>query len=187
MIVTKDPCDTRLTAKNVTSCFARDSGGTCFSDWSLRKEDVGRLMRRVVAKPCVPSRFILWQIFFWKDVYLKILSQILHVRFSIMLESELLTPARVARTGLTRKMGYFGMRFLGSELALVGLNVYFLFHGEPKRKRFGLRWVKSHQSFCGSRFNSSVFSTHQSCCSAAEIWVQLTTCWWGYPLRASGS
>lgn len=48
-----------------------------------------------------------------------------------MLESELLTPARVARTGLTRKMGYFGMRFMGSELALVGLNVYFLFHGEP--------------------------------------------------------
>lgn len=137
---------------------------------------------RAIATP-----FILWQIFFWKDVYLKILSQIPHVRFSIMLESELLTPARVGRTGLTRKMGYFGMRFLGSEFALVGLNVDFLFHGEPKRKRFGLRWVKSHQSFCVSRFNSSVFSTHQSCCSGAEIWVQLTTCWWGYPLRASGS
>lgn len=61
-----------------------------------------------------------------------ILSQILHVRFSIMLESELLTPATVARTGLTHKMGYFGMRFLGSELALVRLNVDFLFHREPK-------------------------------------------------------
>lgn len=63
---------------------------------------------------------------------MKILSQILHVRFSIMLESELLTPARVARTGLTRKMGYFGMRFFGSELALVRFNVDFLFRSEPK-------------------------------------------------------
>lgn len=76
-------------------------------EWSLRKEGVDGLVRRVAAKPGM--------------------------------------PARIARTGLTCKTQYFGPRLSGSELALVRLNVDFLFHSEPKRKWFGLRLVKSRQ------------------------------------------
>lgn len=57
MIVTKDLCETASLPKKSQAVLHVIQGELFFSDLrSLRKEDVGRLMRSVVAKPCVSSR-----------------------------------------------------------------------------------------------------------------------------------